>query len=128
GSTAVLEGALGIAVLGPAPPRGQQETWLQADPEDLHLRVSLSDSALLVISQPYAPGWTATVDGRAAPLLRADYAFDGLAVAAGTHDIVLRYLPAGLLPGLAGAAVAFALLAGSVLLSWRIANRDGRTP
>ena len=122
---AVLEAAPGMAVVGP-PPLDQQEELLQAAPEYLHLRVSLSDNALLVISQPYAPGWTATVDGRAAPLLRADFAFDGLAVAAGTHDVVLRYLPAGLLPGLAGAVVAFALLVGSVLLSWRLVNRAGR--
>ena len=127
GAKAVLEAPLGMAVLGPAPPRDQREEWLQAEPEYLHMRVTLSDNALLVISQPYAPGWNATVDGRAAPILRADYAFDGLALAAGSHDVVLRYLPAGLLSGIAGAAVALALLVGSVLLTWGLVNRASRT-
>jgi hypothetical protein len=116
GAATVLEAPPGLSVQGPALPRDQQELWLQASPEYLHLRVSLTDNALLVISQPFAPGWTASVDGRPAPLLRADYAFDGLALTAGSHDVRLRYLPAGLLPGLAAAVAALLLLAGSVLL------------
>ena len=122
----MLESAPGLAIRGPAPPGNQQEQWLAADPERLHLRVTLTDNALLVISQPYAPGWTAAVDGQPATLLRADYAFDGLALPAGSHDVDLRYVPAGLVAGTAGAALALLLLLGSLLLSWRWSHRAPR--
>jgi uncharacterized membrane protein YfhO len=114
-------------VQGPALPSNQQERWLQASPEYLHLHVTLTDNALLVISQPFAPGWTASVDGRPARLLRADYAFDGLALTAGSHDVVLRYLPAGLLAGLAAAVAALLLLAGSLLLCTFLAKHARRS-
>lgn len=127
GAKAVLETPLGLSVLGPALPRNQQEHWLQANPEYMHLRVTLTDNALLVISQPYAPGWTASVDGQPTPLLHADYAFDGLALTAGTHDVALRYLPAGLLPGLGAAALALILFTGSALVSLLLVNHAHRT-
>lgn len=126
GAAAVLESVPGLAIRGPAPPGNQQEQWLAADPERLHLRVTLTDNALLVISQPYAPGWTATVDGRPATLLRADYAFDGLALTAGSHDVDLRYVPAGLVAGTVGAVLALLLLLGSLLLPRRWSRRASR--
>ncbi|HEV7216876.1 MAG TPA: YfhO family protein, partial [Chloroflexota bacterium] len=127
GAAAVLEASPGLSVQGPALPSNQQERWLQASPEYLHLHVTLTDNALLVISQPFAPGWTASVDGRPARLLRADYAFDGLALTAGSHDVVLRYLPAGLLAGLAAAVAALLLLAGSLLLCTFLAKHARRS-
>jgi hypothetical protein len=47
----------------------------------------------LVIRQSYAPGWTARVDGRSVPLMRADVAFQAVEVPAGTHRVVLEYQP-----------------------------------
>lgn len=122
GAKAVVESAPTLAIQDSARPGSQQEQWLEASPERLHLRVTLSNAALLVISQPYAPGWSATVDGRPAALLRVDYAFDGLAVKAGTHDIDLHYWPAGLTLSAIGAAASLFLLLGSLLLPWRLAR------
>jgi uncharacterized membrane protein YfhO len=67
---------------------------------------------LAVILDPWFPGWSATVDGVAAPLYRANYAFMAVPVRAGPHEIQLVYSPARLLPGLLIAALAAALLAG----------------
>jgi uncharacterized membrane protein YfhO len=56
---------------------------------------------LLVVMDPWFPGWHAEVDGQPAPLLRADYAFMAIPVPEGTHRVVLRYVPATLGMGLA---------------------------
>ena len=45
----------------------------------------------LVVSDVLLPGWTASVDGREVPMLRVDYAFRAVPLAAGEHEIVMRY-------------------------------------
>jgi hypothetical protein len=46
---------------------------------------------VVVIAQTYYPAWKAYIDGQPAKLWRADYAFQGIEVPAGKHDIRLRY-------------------------------------
>jgi hypothetical protein len=78
------------------PPAGFQGTVriLEERPGFLRLESVSSHPGHLVILDAYAPGWTATVDGRTVPLVRADLAFRALAVPAGRHTIESRYLPA----------------------------------
>ncbi|HEY2030123.1 MAG TPA: YfhO family protein [Myxococcales bacterium] len=77
----------------------------------LEADVDAPADGLAVVLDPYYPGWTATVDGAPAPLLRADVAFEAVPVRAGKHHLRLRYFPARLLPGFAVAILAAALLA-----------------
>ena len=62
-------------------------------------------AGVLVLSDAWYPGWRVTVDGKPAPLLRADYALRGVALAAGRHrvEFTFRSRPAEL--GLALSAV-----------------------
>jgi hypothetical protein len=50
-------------------------------------------SGFVVVSQSAYPGWRARVDGRSAALIRADYAFQAVAVGPGRHRVVLRFDP-----------------------------------
>ena len=62
--------------------------------------VEASDPALLVLPEGYDEGWTATLDGRPAPVFRANVAFRAVPIAAGRHDIVLAYRPTSIPRGL----------------------------
>jgi len=48
-------------------------------------------NATLVVSENYFPGWTATADGKATPVARADYVLIGVELPAGARDIELMF-------------------------------------
>ena len=50
-----------------------------------------SRPAMLVVAQSWYHCWTAEIDGRAVPLLRANYAFQALPVPPGRHEVRLAY-------------------------------------
>ncbi len=47
----------------------------------------------LVLLDSYYPGWASYIDGREAPIFRANYAFRAVEVPAGEHRIEFRYRP-----------------------------------
>ena len=65
---------------------------------------------LAVVLEPWFPGWSLRLDGRAVEPIRANYAFLAVPVAAGTHTLELSYFPTRLLPGLLVCAIALVLL------------------
>ncbi len=58
------------------------------------VRVRTAADSMLVATDSWYPGWSATVDGRPAPLYAADAAFRGIAVPAGNHTVEMRFKPA----------------------------------
>lgn len=46
---------------------------------------------MVFISQSYYHDWKAQVDGKPAPLWRANYAFQAVEVPAGRHEVILVY-------------------------------------
>jgi hypothetical protein len=61
--------------------------------DEITFEVSTGAPGLLVMSEVYAPGWKASLDGDEVPLYPANYAFRGVFVPAGEHQIMLTYLP-----------------------------------
>ncbi len=76
-------------------------TWLAAEPERQQLRVQAPRPTALVITDAFATGWSATIDGRPATIYATNAAARGLFVPAGEHVMQLEYQS----PGLAGGAV-----------------------
>lgn len=109
----------------PNPPTTQPPppTLLLDSPGHLRLQARSESDSVLVISEPYFPGWRAWVDGRPAPLLRADGALQALAVPAGEHLVELVYQPPALLWGIV-TSVAAGLLTLALLAWGRIFDHD----
>jgi hypothetical protein len=80
GLGAPLEGAPGT-VSGPGPVRAEREVW----------DVDAPGGGFLRVSGNWDPGWSARVDGRRRPVLRADGVFRGVALAPGRHRVVFSY-------------------------------------
>ncbi len=110
----VLEGRLPD---GYRPPEG--EARLVADQgERVEVTTRADGPALLILNDQLAPGWTATVDGRPAGIVAANYLARGVWVEAGVHQVVFRYQTPGLLPGLV-----LALSTALGLVAWAVARR-----
>jgi hypothetical protein len=61
----------------------------------------------LVVRASFARGWTALLDGRPVPTLRANGKHRAVPIPAGRHEVALRYDPPGLWPGLAVSGLAW---------------------
>ena len=57
------------------------------------LSVATDRPGLLVLHDLYYPGWEATVDGKATPVLRANLLFRGVEVPAGEHRVEFTFRP-----------------------------------
>lgn len=77
-------------------------------PGRVELDVRLPARGVLVLADAFEDGWSCRVDGRAAPLLRADHAFRGVLLPAGRHRVSMTYAPRGVRDG-------FLLALGGVL-------------
>jgi SAM-dependent methyltransferase len=84
-------------------------------------RVEADGAGFLVVRESFARGWTALVDGRAAPVLRANGKHRAVPVPAGSHEVRLAYRPPGLALGLGLMGVSLLVLAGLVLAPARAA-------
>jgi hypothetical protein len=49
------------------------------------------EGSALIVSENYYPGWNATVDGKAAPIGRADYTLIGVALPTGGRQVELAF-------------------------------------
>ncbi len=78
--------------------------------------VSSACDGYLVFSEPFYPGWHVKIDGIPQPILRANYAFSAVALAAGTHDIVRYYLPDSFLLGMMISALTASCFCGLLLM------------
>jgi hypothetical protein len=63
------------------------------EPNQLTYHVKSGQGGVVVFSEVYYPGWTATIDGQEAELGRVDYVLRALRVGPGEHEVVLSFFP-----------------------------------
>jgi hypothetical protein len=74
---------------------------------------------LAVFNEQYDQGWSATVDGQPAPILRANLNMRAVALAPGAHHIAMAYSPPGLRAGAVVTLVSLVALLGLALVRGR---------
>jgi hypothetical protein len=83
---------------------------LQDDPERLRIEVAAGRPGVLLVTDSYAPGWQARLDGEPIPVLRANMMFRAVEVPAGRHEVIMLYRPASLFAGAAVTLMGVALM------------------
>lgn len=93
------------------------------EPNKLNYEVSSDKGGIVVFSEIYYPGWTATVDGQPAELGRVNYILRALKVKPGTHKVELNFFPKSIDRTETIAYLSYVILVLAVLLSafleWR---------
>ena len=62
-------------------------------PNNLKYTVESAKGGVVVFSEIYYPGWTATIDGQPAEIGRVNYILRALKVAPGKHEVILDFHP-----------------------------------
>ena len=98
------------------------------EPERVVVSADVERSSVLVMTDTWDPGWSATVDGQAAPVLQADHALRGVRLGPGQHRVVFSFEPSWLLPGV---LISLSSLAVVILLvvapPRRVSRRNRKT-
>ena len=89
-------------------------------PNNLKYTAESKNGGLLVFSEIYYPGWTATVDGKPAELGRVNYILRALPLTPGKHEVVLDFHPASVkttetVAYVAGGLLLLLIVAGGVM-------------
>lgn len=92
------EGQQGNIAAEPSPAALVSDADVSA--HEIRFKVQTSVATIATIAQTYHENWEAMIDGNPVPLLRANYAFQGVRVPAGEHEVVLRYRDTGFEKGL----------------------------
>ena len=76
------------------PESGDNISMTSYAPNELHYRYTAATDRLAVFSEIYYPnGWHATVDGQPLELIRADWTLRAALLPAGSHEVVMTFLP-----------------------------------
>ena len=93
------------------------------EPNQLTYEVNSDKGGVIVFSEIYYPGWTATIDGEPAELGRVDYILRALSVKPGKHEVVLSFFPKSVDVTETIAYIAYAILllvlVGMGVMYWR---------
>jgi uncharacterized membrane protein YfhO len=103
----------------PAPNSTDYFSFFREGPQEMAFELELDHPGVLVISEPWYPTWSATVDDKPTELLRVDYALMGVALPAGRHTVAFACFDGALAGGAAISVTALALLIGLVLYQRR---------
>lgn len=89
-------------------------------PDVVNLQADFSTDGYLVIAENNFPGWQAEVDGKIAPILTANYAFQALALSGGKHEIKMEFCPAYYTVSLIISIAAFLIMISALILQQRM--------
>ena len=93
------------------------------EPNSLTYTVNSAKGGVVVFSEVYYPGWSATIDGQPAELGRVNYILRALNVKAGKHEVVLDFHPSSIsiTETIAYTALAVLLLAicAALFVEWK---------
>lgn len=93
------------------------------EPNRILIEASADNRSVLVASEINYPGWTATIDGKNAPIYTADFLLRGVMLPAGSHLIEMRYTAPAARTGAIVSLLALFTLGGIAVCARRDKNR-----
>jgi hypothetical protein len=116
-------GPLSSYVPGAGPDPSETVTITHYEPQRVEIQARLRFPGLVILADVFYPGWTLTIDGQPATILRANRLMRGAAVGAGMHRLVYTYAP---LSFRLGGLISLASLGLCVVLGVRAWRKPGQ--
>jgi len=113
------------ALLRPTGPTNATVRILADEADSVAVAAQLSQPGFLLLLDTWFPGWTATVNGQAAKLYRADYNFRAVQLPAGSSTVRFAFRPASFRVGLLLAGVGWLILG---IACWASRRKSGVNP
>lgn len=106
-------------------------TLKKYEPNELHYDVQSANGGVIVFSEIYYPGWTATVDGQPVEVGRVNYVLRAINVKGGKHKIVLEFRPKTIATtetiAFASLAILLIVVIASIVMQIRKKKTDAET-
>jgi uncharacterized membrane protein YfhO len=90
-TSAKVRASAGVQSLPPAMSVTTSVSHYEAGKVRIDLSAPAPEGASLVVSENFYPGWKATVDGKSAPVGRADFSLIGVELPAGARTVQLDF-------------------------------------
>ena len=103
-------------------------TMTAYEPNRLTYDVTSAKGGVVVFSEIFYPGWTATIDGQEAELGRVDYVLRALTVSPGQHKVELSFFPKSLDVTESVAYASLGLLLLLIILAVFLTYKRGKNP
>ncbi len=84
------------------------------------ISINAQGPGVLVLADPFYPGWRVTIDGKSATLLEIGGLFRGVSLTSGNHEVTFLFRPTLLFLGFLLQALTF------ILLAWFQFNKGNR--
>ena len=126
--TALVEGELPV-VAAPSGSAAASAAVTHWEPDAITVAVETGAPGLLVLSEVYADGWRAYVDGERVDILPTDHILRGIPVPAGSSVVELRFDPPAYRAGMAISGLALAAMAATFAtagIAWATDRRRDR--
>jgi uncharacterized membrane protein YfhO len=94
-------------------------------PNEVEYTVTLPRNGILVASETFYPGWTATVDRYPATIIVADYVLRGVEVPPGKHRVRFAYRPKSVQYGIAVSLISITCWVGLAVVQLVRRRRTG---
>lgn len=82
----------------------------------IRLQAAMATDGFVVLSEKYYPGWKAYVDGKPAPIYKANYTFQAVMVPKGEHEVTFAFQPTQFVLGFSITMLTGVALAGAFIL------------
>jgi len=99
-------------------------TLTKYEPNELTYNVQSDNGGVVVFSEIYYPGWTATIDGQTVELGRVNYILRAMNVKKGKHEVVLTFKPASVRRTETIAYASYAVLLLAIAVGIYLNRRD----
>ena len=93
------------------------------DTTSIEGHIDVKEDGLLFLSIPYAEGWSAVVDGKETEIVPIQDALMGIRLGQGSHDVALKYTPAGFKAGLLISAASVVMIVCVIVVSSFISKK-----